>query len=454
MSEMATAHEVLCAVPVHEAVAVAITYHRNGHLAAADEIYQQVLEIAPDHPDGLHYAGILAHQQGRREAAIELMERSLALTPGQADWHSNIGIVLLERARLDEAAAAFRRAIAIDPAHVNAHNNLGVALRALKETTGAEASYRRAIHLDPAHLDAHHNLGVLLYSQRRVREAVAEFCKVITLDPRHAQSLRLLALAHSVLGDMPQAIAVCERWLEQEPDSPLAAHTLAACSGIDVPKRASDAYIETTFDNFAGSFDSRLSTLMYRAPQLVAAMLEECGTPKATCSDVLDIGCGTGLCGPLLSPYARRLVGVDLSAKMLEQARERQVYTELVKTELTAYLRSCQDEFDIIVSADTLVYFGALGDVATAVAGALRPCGRFVFTVEALVGGGEGTDHCLRPHGRYNHSRAYIERVLEAAGLEPAFVREADLRLEAGRPVSGLVVAARKPATVVVATNA
>jgi predicted TPR repeat methyltransferase len=452
MSEMDMPHEVLRTVPVHEAIAVAMTYHQNGHLAAAEEIYQQVLQIVPDHPDGLHYAGVVAHQQGRREDAIDLMGRSLELTPDQADWHSNIGVVLLERARFVEAAAAFRRAIAIAPGHVNAHNNLGVALRALKKTRAAERSYRKAIRLDPGHRDAHHNLGVLLYSQRRVREAVAEFCKVITLDPRHAQSLRLLALAHSVLGEMTQAVAICERWLEEEPDSPLAAHTLAACSGQNVPVRASNAYIETTFDNFAASFDSRLATLLYRAPQMVAGMLEERALPDARCSDVLDIGCGTGLCGPLLSRYARRLVGVDLSGKMLDQARERNVYTELVKTELTAYLRSCRDEFNIIVSADTLVYFGALDDVVAAVADALQPCGTLVFTVEELEDSDAAVDHCLRPHGRYNHSRRYVERVLRAAGLEPV-IRESDLRLEAGRPVPGLVVAATKPAGLVV-TNA
>jgi predicted TPR repeat methyltransferase len=41
--------------------------------------------------------------------------------------------------------------------------------------------------------------------------------------------------------------------------------------------------------------------------------------------DVLDVGCGTA-CAAMLAPYARRMVGVDLSAKMLVQAEERHVY--------------------------------------------------------------------------------------------------------------------------------
>ena len=64
--------------------------------------------------------------------------------------------------------------------------------------------------------------------------------------------------------------------------------------------------------------------------------------------NILDVGCGTGLCGALLSPYARRLVGVDLSDRMLDQARERNIYDELVKGELTAYLDGCRDAYDVI----------------------------------------------------------------------------------------------------------
>ena len=110
---------------------------------------------------------------------------------------------------------------------------------------------------------------------------------------------------------------------------------LAACSGRDVPARASDAFVEKTFDSFAASFDSKLASLAYRAPALVAEMLAHCGVNASRSLDVLDAGCGTGLCGPFLAPYARRLVGVDLSQGMLAKARARNAYDELAKSELT-----------------------------------------------------------------------------------------------------------------------
>jgi predicted TPR repeat methyltransferase len=155
--------------------------------------------------------------------------------------------------------------------------------------------------------------------------------------------------------------------------------------------------------------------------------------------DVLDAGCGTGLCGALVAPYARRLVGVDLSERMLDQARARNVYDELLRHELTAYLRGFTGAFYVIVSADTLVYFGPLEEVLAAAENALRAGGRVVFTVEELPVDGDGPGYEITPNGRYRHALAYVERVLAAAGLQPEIV-PAELRLEAGDPVPGLVV--------------
>lgn len=420
-------------------MSVALVLHQKEQLAAADDIYRTILEAAPDHADALHFSGVLAHQQGRNDDAAALIERSLELEPDQADWHSNLGIVRQDRLELVEAAAEYRRAIELDPDHANAHNNLGVVLRAMDEPEAAEAAYREAIRIDPGHVDAWNNLGVLLNAQQRPREATLCFSRVITLRPKHPDARRYLALAHCTLGEVDKAVELYEDWLAEEPDNPIARHMLAACSGRQVPERASNAFVEATFDSFAASFDARLAKLLYRAPALVAGMLERSGLQPSKNLDVLDAGCGTGLCGPLVAPFARRLIGVDLSEQMLARAREREVYDELVQGELTAFLEQRPGAFDVIVSADTLVYFGSLDAVAAAAARALRAGGQLVFTVEEL--GEDGYD--LSVSGRYRHSRGYVERVLGGARLRPELV-PAELRMEAGEPVAGLVVRATR----------
>jgi predicted TPR repeat methyltransferase len=427
---------------VDEALEIAIQVHKDDRLEEANAVYGEILRVDPANPRALHFAGVLAHQMGRSRDAVELIEKSLALVPDVADWYNNLGIVLQESGQLDKAIDAYHRAIAIDPTHANAHSNLGVLLRATGKPDAAEEAYRAAIRLNPEHIDAHTNLGVLLYGLKRREEAVACFCRVITLRPKHPEARRLLALAHCTLGEFDKAIRIYEDWLADDPDDPVARHMLSACSGRDVPERASDDFVAISFDSFAASFESKLAKLSYRAPALVSAMLEDSGIEASRSLDVLDMGCGTGLCGPLVRDYARSLIGIDLSSGMLAHAREKQVYDDLLQIELTEYLRGRANAFDVIVSADTLVYFGSLEAVVAAAAGALRPGGRLIFTLEHAVSP-SAPDYHLETHGRYTHAQPYVKRMLVNNGLTPE-IGHAELRMEAGVPVAGLVVRATK----------
>jgi len=428
---------------LEEAMSLAIRLHQNEQFAEAADVYGRILELVPDHPDVLHFSGILAHQQGKSDEAVALIQKSLAIVPNQADCYSNLGNIFQARGRLEEGIAAYQRAIELNPKHANAHSNLGVLLRAQGKLPEAEAAYRTAIQLSPDHIDAYTNLGILLAAQKRLPEAIACYCKVITLKPSHPDARRLLALAHTTVGEIDKARDIFAEWLAEEPDNPIAQHMLAACSGGQVPVRASDAYVETVFDGFAASFDSKLARLAYRAPSLVAAMVTDLPIEPSKSLDVLDAGCGTGLCGPMLAPYARRLSGVDLSAGMLDRAKEKNVYDELVQGELTEHLRRRTEAFDVIVSADTLVYFGALEDVVAAAAGALRPRGLLIFTLEDAGRGDAPPGYRLELHGRYSHARGYVERLLAGAGLA-CEIAHADLRMESGTPVAGLVIRAAK----------
>jgi predicted TPR repeat methyltransferase len=426
-----------------EAIALAVEWLKEGRAHDAGAICRRALDVMPGHPDALHYSGMAAYQQGSVDEAIALVRRSLEAAPDQSDWHSNLGIMLLARDDLEGAIAAFRKAIELQPAHAHASNNLGVLLRVLGRYEEAEAAYRAAIAADPNYADAYHNLAVLLDLLNRTPEAAIAHFKELALRPGDPNAWRHLALAYCLHGDRDKAVELCREWLARLPDDPQAIHTLAACTGSDVPPRASNAYVEQVFDSFAESFEAKLARLQYRAPELIASSLAAAGIPCRKALDVLDLGCGTGLCGPLLAPFASRLVGVDLSNGMLRHAAAKHVYDELVQVELTAWLQQFNSAWDVIVAADTLVYFGALEPVIAAAATALRPGGVFAFTVEHAVDAASTPTHAIQLHGRYAHCLDYVGRLLATAGLETVIER-AELRKESGLPVAGLVVRATR----------
>jgi predicted TPR repeat methyltransferase len=148
----------------------------------------------------------------------------------------------------------------------------------------------------------------------------------------------------------------------------------------------------------------------------------------------------------LLRSRASALVGVDLSPGMLEKARARRIYDELVAAELCEFMRSRLASFDVVLSADTLVYFGALEEVLAAARGCLRPGGLLTFTVERS----DATDDVARfrmgPHGRYLHAEAYVASALDAADFRHREITPAVLRVELGADVQGMVVVARRSA--------
>jgi predicted TPR repeat methyltransferase len=68
-----------------------------------------------------------------------------------------------------------------------------------------------------------------------------------------------------------------------------------------------------------------------------------------------------------------------------------------------------------------------------------------VFSVEALEDSGQR--YHLKYHGRYAHTRAYLDACLRSTGFTPLHIESVVLRMEVSRPVQGWVVVARKAAT-------
>jgi predicted TPR repeat methyltransferase len=379
--------------------------HQEGRLNEAESGYRSVLRIRPEDPDALHFLGMLHFQRGERDEAIKLVRRSLTSLGTNPHAWNNLGNMLIACDRLEEAVEAYEKA-----------TDHGVQM--------AETWYNRAICL------------------RRARQydlAIDCFLKTIELKPQYAPVYERLGMMLYSLGRFRDAADVYRKWLVQDPENPVARHMLSALSGEDVPARADDEYLRVLFDRFASSFDDNLSELGYRAPELLASTLGEYVATDGRL-EILDAGCGTGLCGPLLRSMARRLVGVDLSSGMIDKARPRNVYDELVVGELCAFMRTRPGAFDVIVSADTLVYFGALEEVAAAARQCIRPRGILAFTVERLAEGEQ--PYRIQPHGRYAHREDYVRQALLNAGFARVDIKPVVLRRERGEDVHGHLVAA------------
>jgi predicted TPR repeat methyltransferase len=433
---------------LEDALAEALRLLRAEQLPQAEALYQAILAHEPRQPDALQFLGVLRHLQGRRDESIALIRQAIEVAPEAPGIWNNLGNVLLEGGQIDEATASYERSIALAPGAPQAHNNLATIYRRQLRWPEAEAACRRAIAADADMADAWYNLSLILLGQGRIPEGLQANGHATLLWPRHLLQRDQILRALVLLGHLDQAAELYREWLAEEPNNPVVQHQLAAClQGDAAPTRASDAYVETLFDGFAASFDAKLSKLHYRAPDLVAhALRSAVGEPLGALS-VADLGCGTGLCGPLVRPWANRLAGCDLSVGMLRQAQLRQVYDVLHKAELVYYLETQPGHFDALICADTLCYLGDLEPMMHAAWRALLPSGNFIFTLEALAesGAAQSTTYHLQPSGRYAHSLPYVRACALSAGLQLAAAQAEILRYEAGQQVPGWLVTLTVP---------
>lgn len=382
------------------------------------------------------------HREGRLGEAIATCRGVLARHPRLAEPAHLLGLLLIKEGALKDAEAALRTAVRLDPAYAAAWNDLGNLCSDQIRHDEARAAYRRAVELRPDFADAWFNLGTSLKQNECFDDAAEAFREVLKCDSGRTAAHRDLCAALRAAGRPEEMRLALETWLQQEPGQPVATHLLAALGGVQMPERASDRYVQHVFDQFADTFEQQLAQLEYRGPGLIAAALAEHVGPPRGELEVLDAGCGTGLCGPVLRPYAQKLTGVDLSPPMLELARGKGLFDSLEAAELLGYLECHEQRWDLIVACDTFNYFGRLDPLLKAAGRALKAGGRLVFTLEHDTCDSPAKEFRLTTTGRYCHSTARVETALFDANFSLRRFCDVMLRIEGGNPVAGMLIVA------------
>jgi predicted TPR repeat methyltransferase len=363
-----------------------------------------------------HFFAALGRQQAGDFAEAERLYRaSLAAVPGRASTLINLAAVQLRLARPADALESADAALAAERDSVDALLHRATALARLGHAEAALAAFQRLLAIDPRHAPAWSGSGTLLREMHRLEEAAHAFRE---------------ALRHGADPDL---------------------HTfyLASVAAGAAPASAPAAYVAGLFDSYADEFESHLvGALRYQAHrQLVDQLVAACGGDTRFRS-ALDLGCGTGLCGPLVRPIAARLTGVDLSARMIEKARSLGVYDRLEQGDVIEFLDASDDRWDLVLAADVFIYVGDLEPVFARLARAMAE-GVFCFSVESLEGDDDGSGVRLLPSLRYAHSKDYLGRLAARHGFEVVAMKHAPVREEQRQAIEGLyVILRRAPAPV------
>jgi len=330
--------------------------------------------------------------------------------------------LLGQQKRTDEAFREYRRAAVLFRQKIGPHPALQhcddlVKLATAQLWTGDLQSGLRsldlAVELRPDHALALARRGMALAKLRRIPEAIASLKRAAAAEPGFAEARRALGEVFLNVGEAGVAQKHFQAATRLNPADELARYFLAAARN-ESPEAPPPSYVVQLFEAYARNFERHLvDILQYRAPEIVCEAVLELAGSRAADWSVIDLGCGTGLCGPLIRRASRHLIGVDLSAAMLDKAREKSVYDELKLGDVAHVLGGYAGAFDLALCTDVMIYLGSLTPIFAAAARALKPGALFAFTTEIHPGAGYVLDNT----GRYLHSRGYVEEVAAAHGF-------------------------------------
>lgn len=420
-------------------------YALQNNFVQALKQYVKTIHLAPDYSEAHHNLGLLLLKYGKADEALKQFNNVIALNSQalmahyhlaniyftqekyeQAQHHyeqvlaldpeftaalNNLGAIYLQQKKPQLAIDYFTKVLALDEKNIEARSNIAAAFLQYDRYENAIRHYQELLRDQPDNIEINFNIAIAYMSLGHLSEAISHYKKILSIDPQHVDTLSNLGVIYLRLEQRDKAKVYFQQAQKLQPNNPIVNYLLDAVSPEPYSVKAPVEYIQNLFDHYALYYDKHLlKTLHYQVPFLIRDAVIAATGQRAAKWRVLDLGCGTGLSGEIIKTFAEQLVGIDLSAKMLEEAGKKNIYDELHVGDFTELLKNKYQQyppFDLIIAADVLGYIGDLATVFERCAAVLKPGGLWVFSIEK-------TTHypfTLQPNARFAHTQTYIHEL-------------------------------------------
>ena len=397
------------------------------------EVLERAIQIRPDIPEAWSNKGIALNNLNLYLESINAYNEAIKLAPSYHEAWSNKSVPLNKLKRFLEASEACDKALSLKSDYAEGWSNKGSTLHELKKYNEAIAHFDKALSLKPSYAEGWSNKGNTLHELKRYDEAIAHYDKALSLKPYEASYFYQKGLTNIALNQYASAIENLENAVKYNYSREgYAEYLLSALKPNNGLKPMPKNFVAELFDGYADSFDKHLiDSLKYEAPNKLLGLLNLSINNKF---QILDIGCGTGLMGKLLKPYASRIVGVDLSKEMLSRAELTGAYDKLIAEEILEFLNKCNDEFDLVISSDVFIYIGELSNIFRVLSRIIKAGGLFCFSVEK----NDSSEFALSPITlRYSHAKEYIQKLASLHNFKIENILESRIRQENNVDVEG-----------------
>ena len=470
-------------------VAAANCYDTLGDKKIALNLYKKALNVNPNSLTALLNISTLYYEFKKYDKAMSFAEKALEIKEGNFAALMNLGNAHYAKSEFPEALSYYEKLYALNSNSYNAIVNIANTCYNMSHFVRAIEFAKMAIEKRPTSVEPYIIAGNSYIELFKNDDASVLLKKAAEIAPNSDWLCNSIANLFQKMGNWKQCLHYAwkafalkgnrisaddhinfgyllyeahdnnqkelvekylTRWIEFFPDNPIVKHVASALRDEQNMPTTDLTYVKSLFDGFAPSFDDILKELEYQAPQLIAECLKDVFKPKLFHKrQVLDLGCGTGMCVQELKKYFPNdeFYGVDVSEKMLEFAGKKNIYKELYFDDIVGFLEDADKKYQLAVAGDVLTYFGDLKNLFRSLAQVLKPKGFLCFTISKNTA--NNRDYFLTPSGRFVHSINYVCRLLKYCGFTVLKQEEHILRHEGAKNVDGFVILAQKEVEVV-----
>ena len=404
-----------------------------GKLTLEEKYLQRAVDCAPYNPLGL--AELAKCKRNRRlyEEALKLYHKILYVEENNLEAVLGIADMELELGHDDKAETYYQKSFEITRECAGAYLNYGILLYRQHRLAEALNMYRQAVILAPDIPEISYNLALVLKETGEYEEALGLMFNAHLKNPQKEEFTVNLAetLAELFETNAELALKIAQNWQKNEPDNVFSKRILAGLSGTrefeDNPQ-----YAEQLFDVFAETYEDTLAKLN---PKIITEFKRL--NPKL-CGHVLDLGCGTGLAAEYLKNGNTTFDGVDVSAKMLDIAKEKNLYQTLIKADICDFVAQKKNlkTYDLVVAFDVFCYIGNLRPILINLKGK-----KIWFSTENMPDDRREA-YFMTPCGRYKHKKESVIRLLQELGFKQIKSYDFVLRQEKNEDVNGTLFTA------------
>lgn len=420
-------------------------YKLLGELELAARHLHEALQIAPNNAESFNNLGSLYYTQGDIKRAMQQFEKAIRLNPGSWEAHYNLANCYIKQDMVLQAISHYQTVLNLNPEHSNAKLNLAMSYVINNDYIQALPLLIEVATLYPQHAELQGHLAEAYLNLGKTDEALQQYIKAVALDPNRPAWQHNLGVLYLRSGQKESAKEHFTNALALQPDNSTAKHMLAALSANDdsIIQQAPTEYVKLLFDQYAGYYNEHVTqALKYSVPELLRQAINKYITLSTKQQVILDLGCGTGLCGVYFRDLARDIYGVDLSPTMLQEASKLGAYDGLCCANILQTIPGVnQAYFEIVLAADVFVYIGDLHNLFGMIHSSLQPQGLLAFTIEDQQ---HNHTYILQTTGRFAHAQQYIAHLCQEYGFTIETNDAITPRMHDNQPIAGRLYVLRK----------